>query len=135
MVDISGAAVPYDGEMTVEQYQLQAAGIAIGTVAGVGLVAGADSILPAAEIDFSTLSNQALKDIIGKETNAKLVGDVWGSNVSGAAKALAEGIYEIPPGLTRVQLQAYRELAMRAPGNPFVQALRIQIIDRILGPK
>lgn len=107
-----------------------------GTLAGVGTqtlgLGGAGTGAAATEGSLTALSIQQLNGIL-RGTQQQLLKRLFGRGIEGAKQALTRG--EIPPGLTREALMAYRELARRAIErgvDPGVQALRIEIIDQVL---
>ena len=78
-------------------------------------------------------TNQIAREVIGRE-QTELLREFFGTSVRGAAER--EAAFEVPAGLTRTSLEAYRELAERAIAKGAdtlgVQAARLRLIERAL---
>lgn len=114
-----------------------------GTVASIKTTFSKSNISPQMYVSEALKYSKLGKDVLLTKAgppNAGLLGDVFGIGNKGALARLSlarQGKLQIPPGLTRDALLAYREVALRqiaefGPDKVPVQVNRVMIIEEIL---
>lgn len=83
-------------------------------------------------VNLSSKSLAELRAMVGGK-NAALLRGLFGANETGA-KAVLDNIknVKIPEGLTKETMETYRELINRVPDSRGTQAIRAQILDKLL---
>jgi RHS repeat-associated protein len=84
------------------------------------------------QVDMRTKTLDELRDMVGGK-NAALLRQLFGRGAAGAQKVLDDiKNVQVPRGLSRETLQAYRELINRVPDPAGTQEIRAKIIDQLL---